>query len=236
MGITHSGQVYQGLEPVDKGKAPATEFSTVPKAVSFPTKKVTDQEAETFMKMNVDMSHIRASKTTVRAFDGSKRIVNGEIDLLIDVGKLITVNGEEDYVVYKEIAVPYISIGEDQNLPFHSFDTISVIRDYGEVDPSRTDRMIGKVLLKNNYVPGTGLGAHAQGILRPVEVEEYRNRRGLGFRPSYHEILQARRGKHLHRLATHYGKLFRGIPVPPLSQFFFRTTADHGRHLRHPNH
>ncbi|PKI57826.1 hypothetical protein CRG98_021772 [Punica granatum] len=220
----------------------------------------------TLKQMNVDMSHIRASKTTVRAFDGSRREVNGEIDLLIDVGpcsfsvtfqileipnafslllrrpwihaasavpsslhqklrffvegKLITVNDEEDYAVYKETAVPYISIREDQNLPFHSFDTISVIRDYGEVGPSRTDRMIGKVLLKNDYVPGTGLGARAQRILRPIKMEEYRNRRGLGFRPSCHEIVQARRGKHLHRLVAHYGKLFRGILVPPLSQFF----------------
>ncbi|PKI48905.1 hypothetical protein CRG98_030681 [Punica granatum] len=40
----------------------------------------------TLKQMNVDMSRIRASKTTVRAFDGSKRDVNGEIDLLIDVG------------------------------------------------------------------------------------------------------------------------------------------------------
>ncbi|PKI58270.1 hypothetical protein CRG98_021352 [Punica granatum] len=72
-------------------------------------------------------------------------------------GKLITVNGEEDYAVYKETTVPYISIGEDQNLPFHSFDTISMIRDYGEVGPSRADRMIGKVMLKNDYIPRTGL-------------------------------------------------------------------------------
>ncbi|PKI73427.1 hypothetical protein CRG98_006197 [Punica granatum] len=61
-------------------------------------------------------------------------------------GKLITVNGEEDYAIYKETVVPYVSIGKDKNLPFHSFDTISVIRDYGEVGPSRTDRMIGKAL------------------------------------------------------------------------------------------
>ncbi|PKI75383.1 hypothetical protein CRG98_004212 [Punica granatum] len=298
MGITRSGRVYQGPELADEGKAPAATFRDDVRAASALTKKVSEEEAEVFMKVikaseykvveqmgkspthisllalllssephqdallkvltaaqvpketaseriketiNVDMSRIRGSKTTVRAFDGSRRDVNREIDLLIDVGpcsfsvtfqileipnafslllgrpwihavgavpsslhqklkffvegKLITVNGEEDYAIYKETAVPYVSIGEDQNLPFHSFDTISLIRDYGEVGPSRADRMIGK-------------------------VEEYRNRRGLGFRPFYHEIVQARRDKHLHRLAAHYGKLSRGIPVPPLSQFF----------------
>ncbi|PKI73451.1 hypothetical protein CRG98_006159 [Punica granatum] len=180
----------------------------------------------TLKQMNVDMGRIRASKTTGRAFNSSRREVNREIDLLIDKlkffaeDKLITVNGEEDYAVYEETPVPYISIGDDQNLPSPSFDIIAVIRDYGEVGPSRADRMIGKVLLKNDYVLKTGLGAHAQGILHPIELEEYLNRRGLGFRPSYHEIVQARRDKHLYRLAAHYGKLFRGITVPPLAQFF----------------
>ncbi|PKI68229.1 hypothetical protein CRG98_011365, partial [Punica granatum] len=110
----------------------------------------------TLKQMNGDMGCIRASKTTVRAFDGSRREVNEEINLLID----------------------------------------------------------------NDYAPGTRLGARAQGILRPIEVEEYRNRRGLGFRPSCHEIVQAHRGKHLYRLAAHHGKLSKGILVPPLSHFF----------------
>ncbi|OWM90277.1 hypothetical protein CDL15_Pgr005267 [Punica granatum] len=35
-----------------------------------------------------------------------------------------------------------------------------------------------------------------------------------------HEIIEARRGNHLQRLAKHYGRLNRGIPVPPLSHFF----------------
>ncbi|PKI56661.1 hypothetical protein CRG98_022949 [Punica granatum] len=246
MGITRSGQVYQGLEPTDKGKAPIAAFPVIPEATPLPAKKVTEQEAKAFMKvliaaqvskeiapdkieeavnsifsnqisfaedelpsegqgdlqalhivckfnnhivgqamidngsalnvcsistlkqMKVDMSRIRASNTIVQAFNGSKREVNGEIDLLIDIhaastvpsslhqklnffveGKLITINGEENYAIYKETTVPYISIWEDQNLPFHSFDTISVIRDYGEVGPSRADRMIGKAPIES---------------------------------------------------------------------------------------
>ncbi|XP_031402594.1 uncharacterized protein LOC116212163 [Punica granatum] len=233
MGMTRSGRVYENPAAKDKGKAPATEVRAVPESSPFPSKRVTKEEAEAFMKiikallrvltaaqipkemppdrieetvgsifsntisfsddelpsegwshswalhivckcnnyiigrvmidngsalnicpvttlkqMNVDLNRVRLSKTAVRAFDGSRR-----------EEKLITVKGEEDYAIYKETAVPYISIGDDENLPFHSFETISVIRDYGEIGPSRTDRMIGKVLLRNNYVPGTGLGA-----------------------------------------------------------------------------
>ncbi|PKI66189.1 hypothetical protein CRG98_013442 [Punica granatum] len=291
MGITRSGRVYQGPELAQKGKASAAALSDNLRAASTPTKKVSEEEAEAFIKvikaseykmveqmgkspahisllalllsfephrdallkvltaaqvpketaperieetvssifsnqisfsedeipskgqghlralhivckcnnhvvgrvmidndsalnvcpvstlkqMNVDMSRIRVRKTTVRAFDGSRRNINGEIDLLIDKlkffveGKLITINGKEDYAIYKETAIPYVNIGEDQNLLFHSFDTIFAIRDYGEVGPSRADHMIGKVMLRSDYVPGTGLGAHAQGILHPVQ-------------------------------------------------------------------
>ncbi|PKI62007.1 hypothetical protein CRG98_017593 [Punica granatum] len=350
MGITRSGRVYESPMAKDKGKAPTVEDGATPESSPFPSKKVTEEEAEALMKivkaseykvveqmakspahisllalllgsephreallpiltaaqvpketpldrieetigsifsntisfsddelpsegwshsralhivckcnnyiigrvmidngsalnvcpvttlkqMNVDLNRVRPSKTAVRAFDGSRREVNGEIDLLIDVGpcsfsiafqvldipnvfslllgrpwiylagavpsslhqrlkfiveeKLITVKGEEDYAIYKETAVPYISIEDDENLPFHSFETISIIQDYGESGPSRADRMIGKVLLRNNYIPGTGLGARGQGINRPIEIKEYKYRRGLGFRPSWVHI------------------------------------------------
>ncbi|XP_031392178.1 uncharacterized protein LOC116204238 [Punica granatum] len=202
MGVTLSGRVYENPAIRDKGKAPATEVRAVPGSSPFPSKRVTEEEAEAFMKvikaseykvveqmakspahislltlllssephqeallrvlteaqvpkemppdrieetvgcifsntisfsddelpsegwthsralhivykcnnyiigrvmidngsalnvcpvttlkqMNVDLNRVRPSKTAVRAFDGSRREVNGEIDLLIDVG------------------------------------------------------------------------------------------------------------------------------------------------------
>ncbi|PKI59715.1 hypothetical protein CRG98_019891 [Punica granatum] len=51
MGITRSGRVYQGLEATNKGKAPAAAFSAISESAPHPTKKVTKQEAEAFMKV-----------------------------------------------------------------------------------------------------------------------------------------------------------------------------------------
>ncbi|PKI48751.1 hypothetical protein CRG98_030852, partial [Punica granatum] len=88
----------------------------------------------TLKQMNVDLNRVRPSKTAVRAFDGSRR----ELKFIVEE-KLITVKGEEDYAIYKETAVLYISVGNDENLPFHSFETISVIREY------RKDRQLTSV-------------------------------------------------------------------------------------------
>ncbi|PKI40361.1 hypothetical protein CRG98_039250 [Punica granatum] len=312
MGVTRSGRLYENPVIVDKGKAPAVEVGAVPERTPFPSKRVTEEEAEAFMKIIKASEYKvveqmakallrvltaaqvpketppdRIEETVASIFSNTISFSDDELPsegwthsralhivckcnnyiigrVLIDNGsalnvcpvlkipnafrlllerpwihlagvvpsslhqrlkfiieeKLIMVKGEEDYAIYKETTVPYISVGDDENLPFHSFETISVIRDYGEIGPSRADRMIWKVLLRHNYIPGAGLGACGQGINRPIEVEEYKHRRGLGFRPSCHEIIEARRGNNLHRLAGHYGRLNRGMQVPPLSHFF----------------
>ncbi|PKI72718.1 hypothetical protein CRG98_006876 [Punica granatum] len=228
MGITRSRRLYENPATTDKGKAPATEEETRPRTLPTPFKKVTEEEAEAFMKvikaseykvveqiakspahisllalllnsephkealmrvltalppegcahfwalhivckcnnhivgrvmidngsalnvcpvttlkqMNVDLNRIRPSKTAVRAFDGSRR---EKVKFIVEE-KIITVKGEEDYAIYKETVVPYISVRDDENLPFHSFETVSVIRDYGKIGPSRAVRMIGKVI------------------------------------------------------------------------------------------
>ncbi|PKI67070.1 hypothetical protein CRG98_012534 [Punica granatum] len=151
----------------------------------------------TLKQMNVDLNRVRPSKTAVRAFDGSRR---------------------EHHVPSARYPERIRSIARKaldplgRRRPLFSTLKVEIYR--------RREAHHGKVLLRHNYIPGAGLEARGQGIIRPIEVEEYKNRRGLGFRPSCHEIIEARRGNHLHRLAAHYGKLNRGIPIPPLSHFF----------------
>ncbi|PKI78857.1 hypothetical protein CRG98_000718 [Punica granatum] len=228
-GVTRSGRLYENPAAADKGKAPAAEVEAILGASPTPPKKVTEEEAEAFMKI-IKASEYKAveqmakfpahvsllalllssephreallrtnlllGRPWIHSAGAITSSLHQKLKFIVEE-RLITVEGEEDYAIYKETAVPYISVGNDKNLPFHSFETISVIRDYGEIGPSRADRMIGKVLLRHNYIPGTGLGARRQGINRPIEVEEYKHRRGLGFRPSCHEIIEARRSNPL---------------------------------------
>ncbi|PKI75835.1 hypothetical protein CRG98_003750 [Punica granatum] len=298
LGVTHSGRVYENSVATDKGKAPPVEIEAIPGIPPTPPKKVTEEEAETFMKiikaseykiveqmakspthisllalllssephreallretvssnfsntisfsddefpsegcshsralhivckcnnyvigrvminngsalnvcpvttlkqMNVDLNRVRPSKTAVRAFDGSQREVNGEIDLLIDVGPC------SFSVTFQVLHIPNafsLLLGRPwihsagavlsslhQKLKFIIEEklttTISVIRDYGKVGPTHADRMIGKILMRHNHILGTGLGVYGQGISRPIEVN-------------------------------------RGLLVPPLSHFFPR--------------
>ncbi|PKI64499.1 hypothetical protein CRG98_015062 [Punica granatum] len=260
MGITRSGRLYENSATTDKGKAPATEVEARPRAPSTPPKKVTEEEAEAFMKiikMAKSPTHISLlalllnSKPHKEALlrvlmaaqvpkgtppDQIEETVNSIFSNTISfsdnelpsegcthsralhivckcnnhiVGRVMIDNGS---ALNRHIP----SIGYPKRLQPTTRKALDPLgRRHSVLTTSK-----GKVLLCHNYIPGTGLGARGQGISRSIEVEEYKHRRGLSFRPSCHEIIEARRGIHLHRLATHYGRLNRGTPVPPLSHFF----------------
>ncbi|PKI74808.1 hypothetical protein CRG98_004826, partial [Punica granatum] len=179
-GASSNSSVSWGRPPLKLGQCPSTPF---------PSKKVTEEEAEAFMKiikaseykvveqMAKSPAHISLLALLLSSephWEALLRVLTAAqvLDIpnafslllgrpwihsagtvpsslhqrlkFIVEEKLITVKREEDYAIYKETAVPYISVGDDENLIFHSFETISVIRDYGEIGPSRADRMIGK--------------------------------------------------------------------------------------------
>ncbi|PKI68330.1 hypothetical protein CRG98_011238 [Punica granatum] len=66
MGVTRSGRVYTNSEIAGKGKAPATSGAAL-EASPIPQKKVTEEEAETFMKV------IKASEYKLSKFDSLSR-------------------------------------------------------------------------------------------------------------------------------------------------------------------
>ncbi|PKI66539.1 hypothetical protein CRG98_013066 [Punica granatum] len=151
----------------------------------------------TLKQMNMDMSRIwsLAWETLIPTASAFPSLLHQKLKFFVE-GKLITVNGEEEYAVYKETIVPYIIIGEDQNLPFHSFDTISVIRDYGEV--GHTHREFSAQLKWRSTAIGGDL-VFALPVMRSCKLAV----------ESISTVL----------LYT-TEKLSRSIPVPPLSQFF----------------
>ncbi|PKI78954.1 hypothetical protein CRG98_000666, partial [Punica granatum] len=59
MGVTRSGRIYENPAAKDKGKAPAAEVGAEPESSPFLSKKVTEEEAEAFMKI------VKASKYKV---------------------------------------------------------------------------------------------------------------------------------------------------------------------------
>ncbi len=86
--------------------------------------------------------------------------------------RLVTVDGEDDYNIYKETAVPFISSNDNKSLSYHSFELVSVIRDWGEPRPGKADFMVGKVMLGNNFLPGHGLGSKEPWLPSPPQPKQ----------------------------------------------------------------
>ncbi|XP_052723845.1 uncharacterized protein LOC128193782 [Vigna angularis] len=188
----------------------------------------------TLERLPCDGMQMKPSSMIVRAFDGSKREVMGEIELPVQIGpcvfqitfqvmdilpayscllgrpwihsagvvpstlhqklkyimgdKLIIVSGEEDLLVSGPSSTRYIEAAEEAlETAFQSLEIVG--NTYVEpflVNPhlSGTSIMMAKVMLKEGYKYGNGLGKYGQGRTFPLEVIENKNRYGLGYKPS----------------------------------------------------
>ncbi|PKI58581.1 hypothetical protein CRG98_021044 [Punica granatum] len=129
MGVTRSGRVYENPEGVNKGKVPAAAVGMLPKVMPIPQKKVTEEEAEAFMKiikaseykvveqMAKSPAHISLLALLLSSEPHREALLQ-RLKFIVEE-KLITVKGEEDYAIYKETAVPYISIGCQHLISVH---------------------------------------------------------------------------------------------------------------------
>ncbi|XP_052728595.1 uncharacterized protein LOC128195360 [Vigna angularis] len=205
----------------------------------------------TLEKLPCEGMHMKPSSMIVRAFDGSKRVVMGEIELPVQVGpcvfqvtfqvmdilpayscllgrpwihsagvvpstlhqklkyvmgdKLVIISGEEDLLVSGPSSTRYIEVAEEA--PEIAFQSLEIVGN-AYVEPflasprlSRASIMMAKVLLKEGYIPGKGLGKHGQGRTFPLKVVQNRNRYGIGYEPNKEDKRKLMEERREHGLA-----------------------------------
>ena len=102
--------------------------------------------------------------------------------------KLVIVSGEEDILVSGPSSSRYIEAAEEAlETTFQSLEIVG--NAYVEPFPmnphlSCTSLMTAKVMLKEGYEYGKGLGKYEQGLMYPLEVTEKKNKYGLGYKPT----------------------------------------------------
>jgi len=207
----------------------------------------------TLGKLPCEGIHMKPSAMIVRAFDGSKREVMGEVELPIQIescvfqvtfqlmdilpayscllgrpwihsagvvpstlhqklkyvmgDKLVIVSGEEDILVSGPSSSRYIEVAEEAlETAFQSLEIVgsTYVEPY-LMNPqlSRASLMTAKIMLKEGYEYGKGLGKDKQGLIFPLEVTEKRNRYGLGYKPTREDkrrLMEERRERDLARM------------------------------------
>ncbi|KAL5127907.1 hypothetical protein HKD37_14G040250 [Glycine soja] len=187
----------------------------------------------TLEKLPSSASRLKPSSMVVRAFDGTRREVMGEIDIPIQIGPhtcnvvfhvmdinpayscllgrpwihalgvvpstlhqklkfvvgglLVIVSGEEDLLVSCPSSAPYVEAAEESlETAFQSF---KVVR-WASVEPSsllpslsNAAIMVARVMLRNRFEPGMGLGKDGLGNANVVDIKVNSYKYGLGYEP-----------------------------------------------------
>lgn len=176
------------------------------------------------MKLNYQEVGIRPSDLMVRAFDGSRRAVFGEVDLLIKIGpqvftanffvmdiqpsyccllgrpwihevgavtsmlhqklkypigsKIVTVCGEEDYVISHLNSFRYIEVeGEIHETPFQAFDIVHAIK-----IPHVEEKKLEISMSSFKQAQAVVEFGHPEGWCRVLELPTQKDKCGLGFK------------------------------------------------------
>ena len=103
-------------------------------------------------------------------------------------GQLIIVLGEEDILVSCLSSTPYVEAAEESLET--SFQALEIMNSaYVESPPIQphlpdTSLMVARVMLKDGYEPGMGLGRNGGGAVSLLEIAENRGRFSLGYKPT----------------------------------------------------
>ena len=217
---------------------------------------------------------MKPSTMIVRAFDGTRREVMGDIELPIQIGpnvfnilfqvmditpayscllgrpwihsagavpstlhqkvkfiienKLVVVSGEEDLLVTKPTSTPYIEVAEEAlESAFQTFEiaNTSYIREGTQIPTPylpMAPMMMAKVMLKDGFQPGDGLGMHGQGTQKLLKIPKNDERFGLGYKPTRADKMRVTNEKREKRIARLESRELKdeGIPLCDIKQSF----------------
>uniref|UniRef100_A0A2N9G9M9 Uncharacterized protein n=1 Tax=Fagus sylvatica TaxID=28930 RepID=A0A2N9G9M9_FAGSY len=161
----------------------------------------------TLEKLDIDPTRVRVNSMVVRAFDGTRREVLGEIDLPVEIGpQVYDINFQvlridspynlllgrpwlhtagapkNPYPFTTTEEIPYIDGCAPEEASFHSFEFVTVIHRVAAVEPrlSKAGIMVAKEFVKAGFQPGQGLGYANQGRTTIVTLEGNKDKYGLG--------------------------------------------------------
>jgi len=103
-------------------------------------------------------------------------------------GQLAIVLGEEDILVSCLSSTPYVEVVEESlEMSFQALEIMnSAYVESPLIQPclSDTSLMVARVMLKDGYEPGMGLGWNGSGAVSLMKNVENRGRFGLGYKPT----------------------------------------------------
>ncbi|RDX64786.1 hypothetical protein CR513_56613, partial [Mucuna pruriens] len=177
---------------------------------------------------------LKASPMVVRAFDGSRRDVMGEVTLPIYIGptlfdivfqvmdirpaygcllgrpwihgagavpsslhqkvkfiadrQLVSVMGERELVISTPAPEEYIEEDEESlETSFQALELTTGSEMKSLMPPATVGKMAFRVMIKEGYQPGKGLGPLLEGIPAPIEIRENKGRARLGYQAGNHD-------------------------------------------------
>jgi len=108
----------------------------------------------------------------------------------IESGTIISIHGEEDILVSKPVSVPYVDNTEQVGRSlWHSFEVVESNPCQIETPVQYVNQVVARIMTKNGYKEGKGLGLKLQGDCLPIAVPEKANRFGLGYEETPEEKL-----------------------------------------------
>ncbi|KAL5133311.1 Ribonuclease HI [Glycine soja] len=231
----------------------------------------------TLEKLPFNASHLKPSSMVVRAFDGTRREVRGEIDLPVQIGPhtyqvtfqimdtnpayncllgcpwihsvgvvpftlhqklkfvveghLVIVLGEEDILVSCSSSMPYVEAMEESlETAFQSFEVVSIasVDSFsGQPCLSDTTMMVARVMLRNGYEPGMGLGKNNGGRTSLISTRGNRGKFGLGYKPTQADIRKSVAGRKSGSQGSQLGQKVEEGPPCHISRSFISAGLGH---------